>query len=64
MSDEQVGRLFSLYYRTKEARDGKIPGTGLGLFIVKSLVEAHQGKVSVRSQSGQGTTFIVRLPAK
>ncbi len=63
MTDDQVARLFSLYYRAAEARHIDVPGTGLGLFIVKTLVEAHQGEISVESVPGRGTSFTVRLPA-
>jgi signal transduction histidine kinase len=38
------------------------PGTGLGLFIARSIAEAHGGSLSVRSGRGQGATFTVRLP--
>ncbi len=43
---------------------GKERGTGLGMAIVKSLVEAHQGKISFSTETGKGTTFHIRLPAK
>ena len=39
-----------------------IPGIGLGLAITKTIVDAHGGKISVRSELGEGATFEVRLP--
>ncbi|MBN1565743.1 MAG: response regulator [Anaerolineae bacterium] len=54
--------IFDKFYRTDEAVD-KFPGTGLGLSIVKSVVEAHGGRIWVNSQVGVGTTFSVMLPA-
>lgn len=56
-SDEQK-KIFSAFY---QAKDNK-PGTGIGLNIVKNLVEAHHGKVEVRSEVDKGATFIVTLP--
>jgi signal transduction histidine kinase len=41
---------------------GDIPGTGLGLVIVKHCTSLHGGSIDVESQAGQGTTFTVRLP--
>ena len=63
MSEEQQNRLFTLYYRTKEAEASTVRGSGLGLFIVKTIVEAHQGQISVDSQLNQGSTFTIQLPA-
>lgn len=62
MTEEQLSHLFQLYYRTDDARQSKVKGTGLGLFIVKTLVDAHHGRIDVTSKPGQGTTFTVRLP--
>jgi signal transduction histidine kinase len=62
MTSEQLGNLFRLYYRTEDARRSQIQGTGLGLFIVKSLVEAHKGRIAVESTLNIGTTFTVWLP--
>lgn len=63
MTEEQVGKLFQLYYRTEGARRSKTEGTGLGLYIVRMLVEAHQGRVEAASQPGNGTVFTVYLPS-
>ncbi|HYD50483.1 MAG TPA: HAMP domain-containing sensor histidine kinase [Terriglobales bacterium] len=57
--DEQA-RLFEKYSRTSSAGDKE--GSGLGLFIVRRIAEAHQGAVSVRSEPGQGAAFQLRLP--
>jgi two-component system nitrogen regulation sensor histidine kinase NtrY len=56
LTPEECERLFTPYYTTKEH------GTGLGLAIVQSVVSDHGGRISVRSQAGHGTTFIIELP--
>lgn len=62
MSQDEVEQLFQLYYRTEEAKESNIGGTGLGLYIVKMLVEAHEGQVVATSQPNKGTTFTIYLP--
>jgi signal transduction histidine kinase len=62
MTAGQVARLFQPYYRTDEARDSTIEGSGLGLFIVKTLVDAQHGAVAVDSEPGRGTTLTLTLP--
>jgi signal transduction histidine kinase len=62
VSPERPPYIFDKFYRTDEAVDN-YPGTGLGLSIVKSVVEAHGGRIWVNSQVGVGTTFSVMLPA-
>ncbi|MEI6427244.1 MAG: hybrid sensor histidine kinase/response regulator [Pseudanabaena sp. ELA607] len=52
--------LFSSFYRAKNV--GTLPGTGLGLSIVKSCVDIHQGRISLQSDVGLGSTFEVILP--
>lgn len=56
-------RVFKRFYRVANPSGGETKGTGLGLFIVKSIVEKHGGKVSAQSRGeGLGTTFLVQLP--
>jgi signal transduction histidine kinase len=55
-------RIFSRFFRSSTSQDRAIQGTGLGLVIVKSIVEHHGGEIAVSSQPGVGTTFTVRLP--
>ncbi|MBV8079349.1 MAG: hypothetical protein JO186_03105 [Actinobacteria bacterium] len=59
--DEQQ-RLFERFFRSVSATEQAIPGTGLGLVITKAIAEAHGGRVSVRSQPGEGSCFRVELP--
>ncbi|MBE9210247.1 response regulator [Nostoc sp. LEGE 06077] len=53
-------RLFESFYRASNVQS--IPGTGLGLVIVKKCVEAHQGQISIHSQAGIGSTLTITLP--
>jgi signal transduction histidine kinase len=56
LTSEECERLFTPYYTSKEH------GTGLGLAIVQSVVSDHGGRISVQSQAGRGTTFVIELP--
>lgn len=59
---EDLDRIFQRFYRVKNETTRYIIGTGLGLPIVKSIVEAHNGSIQVESKLGQGSTFSVLLP--
>jgi len=59
---EELGQLFSRFYRASTARRLAIPGTGLGLVIVRAIVERHGGTVSLYSFEGEGTRVTVSLP--
>jgi signal transduction histidine kinase len=61
MTPEQLGRVFERFYRADTS--GKIPGTGLGMSIVKEIVELHGGRVEILSQRGKGTTVTIWLAA-
>ena len=59
---EEIDDVFGRFYRGCDARVSHIPGTGLGLDIVSSIVAAHDGEVTVESEPGRGSTFRVTLP--
>jgi len=60
---EALPRLFDRFYQADPSRaGGRKHGAGLGLAIVREIVEAHGGRIGVRSETGQGTTFTINLP--
>jgi signal transduction histidine kinase len=60
---EDRKHIFEPFYRGREAVARQIQGSGLGLHLVRRIVEAHGGSVSVQSEPGQGSTFTIDLPA-
>jgi len=69
VSDNGIGlarrhlrKIFDRFYQVDSSLSRKAEGCGLGLSIVKFIVDAHKGKISVESKSGGGSTFTVRLP--
>jgi len=62
MESEDLDKIFTRFYRVKDVNTREIQGTGLGLSLVKSIIESHHGRISVESQPGQGTTFTLLLP--
>jgi two-component system phosphate regulon sensor histidine kinase PhoR len=60
---EDIPRIFESFFRTEGARQQSARGTGLGLPIVKRIVDLHGGQIQVESQPGRGSTFRVAFPA-
>jgi len=61
IADEDLRRVFEPFRRTEASRES-LPGVGLGLFVVRRIVQAHGGRIEVDSARGRGATFRVRLP--
>jgi signal transduction histidine kinase len=59
---ESLEKVFEKFYRVGTPAHRKVPGTGLGLALVRETVEAHGGRVWVESEPGKGSTFYVSLP--
>jgi signal transduction histidine kinase len=62
IAPEDQRRLFERFYRADDAVERQVPGTGLGLYISRAIAEAHEGRLTVRSELGQGSTFRLELP--
>lgn len=60
MNEEELTKIFKPFYQASENK----PGTGIGLSIVKGIVEAHHGQINVTSQPGHGSSFMITLPQK
>jgi two-component system phosphate regulon sensor histidine kinase PhoR len=60
--DEQ-DRIFEPFFRLPTSRAAGIPGTGLGLYLVRQIAQEHRGTVTIESAPGHGSCFIVRLPS-
>lgn len=61
--EEALSHIFEPFYRVDQSRSRAVGGAGLGLPLVKDIVEKHGGEVTVKSAAGEGTTFILRFPA-
>ena len=62
ISETELDDIFKPFYRAKDTRAVKTEGTGLGLAIVKDILDSHQGKISVESIIGKGSTFTLQFP--
>ena len=61
--ESELEHIFERFYRVAGAKSRAVGGTGLGLAIVRHVVGIHHGEVRVESQEGEGSTFVLRLPA-
>ncbi|HEX8832941.1 MAG TPA: ATP-binding protein, partial [Abditibacteriaceae bacterium] len=61
---DKMGRLFEKFERIDNRDTRQAGGTGIGLFLVKHLVEQHEGDISIESELGKGSVFIVRMPLR
>lgn len=64
MSEEEQRRAFDRFYRARGARSRSVQGIGVGLAIVKTIVDAHHGSIAIRSAPGEGTAFTLRVPVR
>ena len=62
IKSEEVDKIFDRFYRGGDELTRTVKGSGLGLTLVKQIVESHKGTVSVKSEPGQGSTFTIKLP--
>jgi signal transduction histidine kinase len=59
---EEIDKVFERFYRGGDTLTRTVKGSGLGLTLVKQIVEVHRGNVNVESEPGKGSTFSIRLP--
>ncbi len=64
MDQEEIRKIFQKFYRTRQAVESGISGTGIGLSIVDQIISHHGGRIEVTSSPGQGSCFTVVLPAR
>ena len=62
IAQDELDKVFERFYRVDDGLTRHAKGTGLGLYLVKAIVEAHGGQASVKSQLGKGSTFYVTIP--
>ena len=64
MTPDVVAHVFERFYRADPARSSTGSGSGLGLTLVAWIVDRHGGRITVQSEPGAGSTFIVTLPMR
>jgi signal transduction histidine kinase len=63
IASRELKKIFEPFYQADQTLSRKGSGCGLGLSIVRAIVNAHRGSVGVESQPGRGSTFSISLPA-
>ncbi|KAA9153547.1 HAMP domain-containing histidine kinase, partial [Microbacterium lushaniae] len=61
---DELPRVFDPYFRARTARESSTPGTGLGMGILRTIIEEHRGTLQLESEQGTGTTVTITLPAE
>ena len=64
LGSDEAELVFDRFFRSSRVVAQQVPGTGLGLFIARAIVEAHGGTIAASTRDGGGTTFHVELPAR
>jgi signal transduction histidine kinase len=64
VSTAELKKIFEPFYRAKDVVDAQIHGNGLGLSLIKEIVEAHGGSIMAESEKGKGSKFTINLPVK
>ena len=59
---DEASQIFERFYMAEPSRNSQLDGQGIGLSIVKSIIHAHHGTISVDSVYGKGTTFTITIP--
>jgi signal transduction histidine kinase len=62
ISEEDLPFVFERFYRADKSRNRMTGGSGIGLTIAKAVIDAHKGKITVKSVVNQGTMFIITIP--
>jgi PAS domain S-box-containing protein len=62
IAENDLPRIFERFFRVESSLTSKTKGTGLGLYLVKTIIEAHKGRIQVKSQLGHGSTFYFTIP--
>lgn len=64
VSNEEISRIFERFYKVDKSRSFDVKGVGLGLYIVKTIINMHDGEITARSEEGQYTEFAFEIPTE
>ena len=64
MENDQLKKIFKPFYRISNDHNNQIDGSGIGLYLTKKILKAHNAKIKILSKVNKGTIFIIRLPSK